>query len=111
MPESKVEGGGLDIRFILLPEGNALAFTSPRHSFLRGMSDGYTLFDNQMGSEQKKIYREKQKEIILSVFRQYNLDAPIVMNVSFGHTDPQLVLPYGGLAKIAPMIRELLVKL
>lgn len=57
-------------------------------------------FDNKMSIAEKKTYREKQRESILSVMQHYNPNIPVVLNLSIGHTDPQLVLPYGGMMKI-----------
>jgi len=52
-------------------------------------------FDKPYTTEQKFEYRKNQRETILRVFRQYNKTAPIVQNFDFGHTDPQIPLPYG----------------
>ncbi|MFH0712659.1 MAG: S66 peptidase family protein [Candidatus Jorgensenbacteria bacterium] len=50
--------------------------------------------------EQKKAYREKQYETIENTVRQYNKRIPIIQNLDFGHTDPQIPLPYGGKIQI-----------
>ena len=52
-------------------------------------------FDNQKTTEQKKEYKEKQREAILRAVRQYNKTIPVVQNLDFGHTNPQIALPYG----------------
>jgi len=52
-------------------------------------------FDKPYTTEQKFEYRKNQRETILHVFRQYNETAPLVQNLDFGHTDPQIPLPYG----------------
>jgi len=52
-------------------------------------------FDKQNSFSQKTEYREKQRETILEVFRKYNKTAPIIQNMDFGHTDPQICIPYG----------------
>lgn len=56
--------------------------------------------DLQIGSEQKAKYRKEQRDMILKIVRQYNVDIPIIQNLDFGHTDPQAVLPKGGIARI-----------
>ena len=56
--------------------------------------------DKKIPLIEKKVYREKQREVVLSSVRSYNQAIPIVMNLSIGQTDPQLVIPYGGFAKI-----------
>lgn len=57
-------------------------------------------FDQKKTPAEKKLHREKQKETILSVVRIYNQDISVVFNLSIGHTDPQLILPYGGKVRI-----------
>jgi muramoyltetrapeptide carboxypeptidase LdcA involved in peptidoglycan recycling len=57
-------------------------------------------FDNQNSENVKKEYRKKQQETILEVVRKYNKDIPVVQNLDFGHTDPNIPLPYGGKIKI-----------
>lgn len=52
-------------------------------------------FDKPYTTEQKLEYRKNQRETILRMFRQYNKTAPLVQNLDFGHTDPQIPLPYG----------------
>ncbi len=52
-------------------------------------------FDNQKSSEEKEEYRKRQRETTLQIIRQYNKTAPIVQNLDFGHTDPQIPIPYG----------------
>lgn len=52
-------------------------------------------FDKQKTTEEKKIYREKQQKIILETVQQYNKDIPVVQNMDFGHTEPQIPMPYG----------------
>lgn len=52
-------------------------------------------FDHQVDEQAKATHRRKQRETILEVVRKYNLTVPIVQNLDFGHTDPQIPLPYG----------------
>lgn len=42
-----------------------------------------------------KSYREQQRETIVNIVRTYNNSVPIVQNLDFGHTDPQIPIPYG----------------
>ena len=65
-------------------------------------------FDNQKTIEQKKEYKEKQREAILRAVRQYNKTIPVVQNLDFGHTNPQIVLPYGGHVKLTLMCAKYL---
>lgn len=57
-------------------------------------------FDKQKNTEEKKEYKEKQRETILRAVRQYNKTIPVVQNLDFGHTNPQIALPYGGRIRI-----------
>jgi len=52
-------------------------------------------FDKPFDSEARKIYRQEQRDIVLKAVRQYNKSIPVVQNLDFGHTDPQIPMPYG----------------
>jgi muramoyltetrapeptide carboxypeptidase LdcA involved in peptidoglycan recycling len=57
-------------------------------------------FHKPNSSEEKAIYRQQQRETVVRVVREYNPTIPIVQNVDFGHTDPQIVLPMGNIARL-----------
>jgi len=57
-------------------------------------------FDKQLTVDQKRAYREKQRETIISIVREYNPTVPIALNVDIGHTNPQIPMPYGGTVRI-----------
>ena len=48
------------------------------------------------GAEQRAEYRRTQREAVLRALSQYAPDMLVVFDVDLGHTDPQLVIPYGG---------------
>lgn len=52
-------------------------------------------FDKQSTKEQKDAYRKQQREAILDTVRKYNKTIPVVQNLDFGHSDPQIPMPYG----------------
>jgi muramoyltetrapeptide carboxypeptidase LdcA involved in peptidoglycan recycling len=52
-------------------------------------------FGKQNTFEQKKLYKEEQIKVILDIIRNYNKICPIVQNLDFGHTDPQICMPLG----------------
>lgn len=56
--------------------------------------------DNQKTAGEKKEYKEQQREAILRAVRFYNTTVPVVQNLDFGHTNPQIALPYGGRIRI-----------
>lgn len=46
---------------------------------------------------------ERYDEVILKILQEYDCaDIPVVTNMDFGHTVPQLILPYGALCEINP---------
>lgn len=51
-------------------------------------------------SEERSIYRTEQQETIIKTVRAYNKEIPIVQNMDFGHTDPQIPMPYGNMIRI-----------
>lgn len=57
-------------------------------------------FDKQNSEEVKVKYAEKQRKTVIDVVRQYNSTIPIVQNLDFGHTDPQVALPNGGKVRV-----------
>ena len=65
-------------------------------------------FDKQYNLEEKEDYRKDQKAAILSAMSKYNPDIPVVQNIDFGHTDPQIPMPYGGRVRIDCTTRKLI---
>ena len=57
-------------------------------------------FDKQNSPEEKATYRAEQRDTVLRVIRSYNPSVPVVQNMNFGHTDPQIPLPYGSRIRI-----------
>lgn len=57
-------------------------------------------FDKPYSLEQKASYCKNQQDTILDAVRRYNQTIPVVQNMNFGHTDPQIPLPYGGKVRI-----------
>ena len=51
-------------------------------------------------AEQKVEYKKALHDITLEVVRTYNKQIPVIQNMDFGHTDPQIALPYGGKVRI-----------
>lgn len=64
-------------------------------------------FDKQLSLEQKERYRQEQREVILRTIRTYNRRIPIVQNMNFGHTDPQIPMPSGGKARIEASTKKI----
>ena len=52
-------------------------------------------FGREKSTLEKAEYRKQQQQTILATVRAYNSSAPIVQNLDFGHTNPQICLPLG----------------
>ncbi|MGG1677402.1 S66 peptidase family protein [Neobacillus sp. NRS-1170] len=53
------------------------------------------------GKPQDEKYYDEYKEVIQKVMQEFHLeDLPILYNMSFGHTEPKFILPYGAMAEI-----------
>ena len=60
--------------------------------------------------EFRDTYVREQRETVLAAMAEYSPDVPVVLDVDFGHTDPQLVLPHGGDVRIDPVARSVSVR-
>ena len=52
------------------------------------------------GPEARRRYAAEQREAVLRALAAYAPQTMAVFDVDFGHTDPQLVIPYGGLVRV-----------
>lgn len=52
--------------------------------------------EGRQSPDARQVFRSAQYEAVLRVVSQYNANALVVCGPDFGHTDPQHVLPYGG---------------
>ncbi|GAB2738931.1 S66 family peptidase [Streptomyces bullii] len=66
-------------------------------------------FEHPGSPEEGARYAADQREAVLRAMREYAPDATIVFDVDFGHTDPQLVLPYGGVIRVDGPARRITV--
>lgn len=57
-------------------------------------------FDKPNTPEQKEEYQKQQQETVMRAVRQYNTKIPVIQNMNFGHTDPQIPMPYGSKIRI-----------
>ncbi len=53
-------------------------------------------FDLLRTPAERSDYRHEQQRTIIQTVRAYNEHIPIVQNLDFGHTEPQIPMPYGG---------------
>ncbi|GAB1819574.1 S66 family peptidase [Herbidospora sp. RD11066] len=66
-------------------------------------------FEHRNGDAERAIYAREQREAILRALSDYAPEAPVVFDVDFGHTDPQVVIPYGGVMRIDGPARKITV--
>ena len=59
-------------------------------------------FEHPNGPAERQAYVDAQHEAVLGAMAEYSPDVPVVLDVDFGHTDPQLVMPNGGEVRIDP---------
>lgn len=57
-------------------------------------------FCDRMPTEGREAYIANQQMAVKSALNDYNINIPVVFNMNFGHTDPQMIIPNGGIAKI-----------
>ncbi len=57
-------------------------------------------FNDRRSADEKDTYRQEQRQAVLKTVRSYNTTIPIVQNLDFGHTDPQIAMPFGRRARI-----------
>jgi muramoyltetrapeptide carboxypeptidase LdcA involved in peptidoglycan recycling len=85
---------GLLGRFAALLMGRAKAWDRARRTTL----------------DERMAYAADQRAAVSNAMANYNPDATIVFDVDFGHTDPQLIIPYGGLVRIDGPARTISVR-
>lgn len=56
--------------------------------------------DRPLSDAEREQYRDDQRRAVLTVMATYNPDAMVVIGADFGHTDPQYVVPYGGVMTV-----------
>ncbi|MBW5485414.1 S66 family peptidase [Streptomyces bambusae] len=66
-------------------------------------------FDNPRDGAGRRRYAEEQREAVLRALAAYAPEAVAVFDVDLGHTDPQVVIPYGGLARVDGVQRRITV--
>ncbi|MER6118753.1 S66 peptidase family protein [Streptomyces sp. NPDC001743] len=56
-----------------------------------------------------ELYREGQREAVLRALREYAPETMAVFDVDLGHTDPQVIIPFGGRVRVDGMARRVVV--
>jgi len=60
--------------------------------------------------EQRREYAVAQREAVSRALAAYNPDAVVVFDVDLGHTDPQVIVPYGGEVRVDAVARRIAVR-
>ncbi|MCI3243991.1 S66 family peptidase [Streptomyces spinosisporus] len=66
-------------------------------------------FERPNSPEEGARYAAGQREAVLRAMQTYAPDTMIVFDVDLGHTDPQVVIPYGGLVRVDGPARRITV--
>ncbi|MFJ2416006.1 S66 family peptidase [Streptomyces brevispora] len=66
-------------------------------------------FDRPLGAEDGEEYRVLQRQAVLRALDEYAPGTMAVFDVDLGHTDPQVVIPYGGQVRVDGVARRIVV--
>jgi muramoyltetrapeptide carboxypeptidase LdcA involved in peptidoglycan recycling len=66
-------------------------------------------FEHPNSPEEGARYAAEQRAAVLRAMRAYAPDTTIVFDVDLGHTDPQIVIPYGGAIRVDGPARRITV--
>lgn len=66
-------------------------------------------FGQPNNAESKRRYAVEQRQAVLRALAAYAPQTMAVFDVDFGHTDPQWVIPYGGLVSVDGPARRITV--
>lgn len=64
-------------------------------------------FCERQPPEGRDAYIVNQKNAVTCALRDYKSTIPVIFNMNFGHTDPQIIIPSGGTARIDFTAKEI----
>lgn len=67
-------------------------------------------FDRPHSLDRRRAYVEEQRAAVTRALAEYHPDAVVVFDVDLGHTDPQLIIPYGGEVRVDAVERRISVR-
>jgi muramoyltetrapeptide carboxypeptidase LdcA involved in peptidoglycan recycling len=67
-------------------------------------------FTRRLTLDERHTYAAEQRSAVLRACADYAPDAIVVLDVDFGHTDPQLIVPYGGTIRVDGRARRITVR-
>jgi muramoyltetrapeptide carboxypeptidase LdcA involved in peptidoglycan recycling len=59
-----------------------------------------TQFCGKLPPEGSTLFAAHQQQAVKKALKDFNCSTPVIFNLNFGHTDPQIIIPYGGFASI-----------
>ena len=66
-------------------------------------------FNKPFAKRDREEYVKMQQQVIFETVRVYNQNIPVIQNMNFGHTDPQIPMPYGGRVRVDSNKRKIFV--
>ncbi|WP_393062839.1 S66 peptidase family protein [Streptomyces sp. LN549] len=66
-------------------------------------------FEQPLDAGAGEQYRERQREAVLRALNEYAPETMAVLDVDLGHTDPQLIVPFGGQVRVDGVDRRIVV--
>lgn len=63
--------------------------------------------ERPLGEAERRLFRDEQEAAVLRALDEYQPAAMVVVGADFGHTDPQVVIPYGGTMRVDGPARRL----
>lgn len=66
-------------------------------------------FESPLGAKEGEEYRVLQRQAVLRALSEYAPGTMAVFDVDLGHTDPQLIIPYGGRVRVDGPARRIVV--
>ncbi len=66
-------------------------------------------FEAPLAAEERGRYVSGQREAVLRALKEYAPDTLAVLDVDLGHTDPRIVMPYGGRVRVDGLARRIFV--
>lgn len=67
-------------------------------------------FERPHTVDERRAYAEEQREAVTRALAEYADDPVVVFDVDLGHTDPQLIIPYGGEIRVDAVERRISVR-
>jgi muramoyltetrapeptide carboxypeptidase LdcA involved in peptidoglycan recycling len=68
-------------------------------ALLMGRAKSWSL-DRRNSPQERVAYRAEQREAVMRAVNEYAPGTLAVFDVDFGHTDPQVVIPFGGRVRV-----------